>query len=136
MSNTLKKTKDKKATIQQYLKRMQKCLDKNPDFLKALDDRYLTSYDVYTTTTKIRLVDPIKFETEQPFALMRFAQQNGISILGIISERKKGGNYICSEREKYSDKCVYIGRYNYFGKQLETSPFAILSCDSVYEHSE
>lgn len=102
---------------------------------EELRDAYLSTFEVYSTAQNVESGSALDCFAA---TLLRVARERGVTVLGITSERKTGGEYIVSKidgRPRGEVRCVYVGKYNYFcGKQKST--FSPISLDYVYEESE
>jgi hypothetical protein len=131
MPRQTRKQLDMAATVAAYVKRMEAAADKDPQFFEPLRDKYLTTYELYSTVVDPQHVSAGLRATVHALQLMALVRARGIPVRGVTSERRKNGTFICSERSKFPDACVYVGRYNYFGGQMATSPYAVRRCDYV-----
>ena len=114
-------------TLQNYIDRMKAEADTHPDFLCDLQDKYLSTYDVYST-----VVDPENISDElqcSAILLLKLARTRHVNVKGVTSERKKEGVFICKERQ--TEPCLYCGKYSFWGNR-KTSKYAVRSCDYVY----
>ena len=100
---------------------------------EMLNNAYLGTFEVYSTVENIAENDHMDC-----FAgvILRLAREKGYSPIGVTSERKSNGVYICSNllNDELREDCkvVYVGKYSYFS-QHPKSIWAPISQDYVYE---
>lgn len=100
---------------------------------QMLNGAYLGTFEVYSTVENIEEDDHMDC-----FAgvVLRLAREKGYSPLGVTSERKSNGEYICSSllNDALREDCqvVYVGKYSYFSQHAK-SIWSPISRDYVYE---
>ncbi len=104
----------------------------SPELWASLNGAYLGTFEIYSTVTDIQQDSHLDC-----FAgvILRSAREKGFSPLGVTSERKSNGIYICLKLngvEREACRIVYIGKYSYFS-QHEKSPWSPVSGDYVYK---
>lgn len=119
-------------TLQQYKNRLQRELS-DEDF-SQLDNAILSSFDVYSTWTDIL---PEGHMLDCYVAVVhREAIRRGFRPIGITSERKTRGMFICNDfgngRTRENTKVVYCGKFSYFSGH-DKSIFAPIKEDYIYE---
>ena len=127
-SNAASKRKiNRQRTIEKYMDRMR---SKPRAFFEPLEGAYLSTYSIYSTIHDLEISRFIFFNC---FAvhLMSFARALGINVLGVTSERKIDGEYICEVRKNPDNKIVYVGKYSFFSN-APASPWAPSRTDVVY----
>jgi hypothetical protein len=124
-----KKPLDKARTVQRYVERIAAAADADPDFLSALEGKFLTAYDIFSTVEDTDGISQDMKTQVHAVALMELARSRGVAVRGVTSERKKGGEYACAARK--TEPCVYVGKYSYWGTR-ETSKYALTRCDYVH----
>jgi hypothetical protein len=99
-------------------------------FFLPLEGAYLSTYSIYSTIRDLQISRFIFFNC---FAvhLMSYARALGINVLGVTSERKIDGEFICSARRNPDNKIVYVGKYSFFSS-APASPWAPSRTDVVY----
>ena len=118
---------NRQRTIEKYMDRMR---SKPRAFFEPLDGAYLSTYSIYSTIHDLEISRFIFFNC---FAvhLMSYARALGINVLGVTSERKSDGEYICEARRNAENKIVYVGKYSFFSN-APASPWAPSRTDVVY----
>ena len=120
------------ATLEKYKIRLLKVPLKT---WKSLENTYLGSFNVYNTIACDEIVgDRLKHCHE--YVLMTVANDMGINVLGITSERKIKNKYICFDLlgsdTRDNSQVVYVGKYNYFTQHEPHPIFSIRSEDKIY----
>ena len=117
-------------TLQNYKERLQTFPDS--DF-SDLHDAYLSSFEVYSTWDRIEEGSMLDCFVA---TLHRETVRRGFLPLGITSERKHSGEYICNTfgdgRDRTNTNVVYCGKFSYFSGHAK-SKFAPIQQDNVYD---
>lgn len=127
---------DTQASIAKYIQRIRTIPSQE---LSILNNKWITTYNIYSTIRahNYNCISVFIFNNLYEYHLLTYLLSLNISVNGITSERKKGGQFICRERANASNnECVYIGKYSYFAQSelaKATSQFALQSCDIVYK---
>ena len=103
-----------------------------------LEGCWLSTFDIYSTiyADDLSSISMFIFVNVPAIHLMLYCKQLGVRVLGVTSERKQNGRYICQERANSQNKVVFVGKYSYFsGSELakQTSEFALKKSDYVYK---
>jgi hypothetical protein len=108
---------------------------------KDLDGAYLSTFESYSTVESSDVVPP-SMEDVAAIRIMLLARELGVNVLGVTSERKRGGQYVCSslgragsEGPRESFRVVYVGTYSYFTGHHVASPYSVRPVDKVYSSS-
>jgi hypothetical protein len=102
-----------------------------PELWAALNGAYLGTFEIYSTIADIQ---PDSHLDCFAGVILRSAREKGYTPLGVTSERKHDGVFICSKLndvEREACRIVYVGKYSYFS-QHEKSPWSPVSGDYVY----
>ena len=116
-------------TFEKYKQRMIPLVTEHVD---TFNEAYISSFEIYSTVSDI----PEGSEMDC-FAgvLLRLVRSLNPRILGATSERKSGGEYICSflldGTPRADANVIYVGKFSYFSGH-EKSPFSPLAKDFVY----
>lgn len=99
---------------------------------KELDNSYIGSFEIYST---VEFIEEGSHMDCFAGVILRLAREKGYNVLGVTSERKSNGEYICStllnETPREEANIVYVGKYSYFSNHAK-SMFAAMSTDYVY----
>ena len=119
---------DKFSSLEKFEKRIRDQFSKG-DFI-IFQDAFISTYDIYS--------GPITQIPERQsdlycsaFIIYKICLEYGIKCLGVISERKKNGEYISQPKDRTNLKIVYVGKFNYFTGKT-TSKFCFRAIDKVY----
>ncbi len=127
---------DTQASIAKYIERIRTI---PPQELSIFNNKWITTYNIFSTilARTHSSISVFIYNNLYEYHLLTYLLSLNISVNGITSERKKGGQFICRERANASnDDCVYIGKYSYFAQSSlakATSQFALHSCDIVHK---
>ena len=116
-------------TLDRYKQRL---LTFSEDVWEVFDNSYIGSFEIYSTVESIE-----EGSHMDCFAgvILRLAREKGYNVLGVTSERKSNGTYICStllnDMPREEANIVYVGKYSYFSNHAK-SIFAPVSTDYVY----
>ena len=114
------------GTLINYEKRM---LASNRHRFPLLADAYLSTFQVYSTETKVH-----KTQLNNAMVLMRIARKDGVPVKAVTSECKYEARYraeLLPGDTRETAKIVYVGNYNYFTHHPD-SEWCIIPSDRVY----
>lgn len=124
---------DKKRTMGKYRARL-RALPAST-FREWFEGKWVSSFAIRSSLTIDQPI-PSNFKKQYPVQAYLIALEKGIKPLGITTEHKRHGEFICSTRKSISqDQIAYIGRYSHFSGHLlrqEDNPFALKKSDKVY----
>lgn len=125
-----KKTIDKEKTLNKYECRISKLIKQTitENDRIELNNAYLSTYECYSTFKKDFLNKDR--QCNSAVVLMRVLLNMGVNILGVTSERTKGGEYVARNRCAM-EKVIYIGKHMYFTNK-KSHKWRILPEDRVY----
>ena len=99
-----------------------------PEDRRELEGVYLSTYECYSTLTSD--LENTHRQCNSAIVLMRIFRELGIHILGVTSERTKGGRYVTKEKRD-GVKVVYVGKHSYFTDK-RSYKWRLLPQDRVY----
>jgi len=120
---------DHARTLKKYIERMKQMDD---DVFRVFEDAMIGTFELYSTRTTVDEGDHLDcFAT----ALLREVHRRDIACLGVTSERKHRGEYICNNfgegRDRSNTAVVYCGKHSYFSGH-KRSVFAPVKSDYVF----
>ena len=132
-----RRTLDKQATLQAYENRL-KSLDL--DILKNLENKYVSSYDIYDTYTVDDMEEQLEIRKDTHldsvvFRLYEVCLTRGVQLRGVTSHRKIYGEYISAIPDPDFDRekdCVFVGQHNAFHLTRAHPVFSIQVVDKRY----
>ncbi len=98
----------------------------------VFEGAYLSTFELYSTVSDIE-----EGSQMDCFAgvLLRLVREHGVQCLGVTSERKKNGIYVCSAllngESREEANLVYVGKYSYFSGN-QRSIYSPLAIDNAY----
>lgn len=119
---------DKEATYENYRRRMEEL----QDTFDVFEGAYMSTFELYSTVSDID-----EGSQMDCFAgvLLRLVREHGVQCLGVTSERKKNGQYMCTTllngESREEANLVYIGKYSYFSGN-QRSIYSPLAIDNAY----
>lgn len=132
MRRRVRRKLDWPRTFRAYTHRIN---DFSDEELEELDDKYLTSFDVWNTFDTRH--NPPPHTTSNAFVLAEIAKSRGVKVRGVTSERRINDRLICESllngdvRSAMPGKFVYTGPFNYFTGH-KSSKWSILPEDKRY----
>ncbi len=118
------------ATVAKYAARMRALPTSH---FEPLRDGYLSTFDVWGTFDTEGTAT--QNTTSSAFELANICIEKGVHVRGITSERKAGGEYICTYLlngdVRHECNVQYVGMFNYF-TQSPATPWSIIREDKVY----
>ena len=123
---------DRARTLEKYIDRISRMDD---EAFRVFDNAMIGTFELYSTRHNVEAGDHMDcFAT----ALLREVRRRGINCLGVTSERKHRGEYICNNfgdgRDRSNTRVVYCGKFSYFSGH-ERSAFAPVKNDYVYKEA-
>ena len=125
---------DKPATLDKYVRRIKSLPDESFEEIK---DAWLSTFDVYgSLECPFDDYVPPRMVCNATHLAME-ARSRGVNVLGVTSQRKKRGAFICDplpgDVARSDARVVYVGQFSYFTSNKAHPVFSILRCDRVLE---
>lgn len=103
------------------------------DCFRELEGAFLSTFDVYGTILPEAgsIEVPPGMKPCTAFIIARVARElHGVHVRGIVSERRKHGQYLCPRLPDH--RYVYVGQYNFFTGHTDKSVWQLARTDKVY----
>ncbi len=125
---------DRATTLARYAARVRELPEHT---FAALENAYLSTFDIYNTVTpEVALSGALP--DCSAFHLLRVARERGVNVLGVTSERRSRGEFMCRElldgKPRHESRVVYTGPYNYFTQHAH-SVWSVQPADKAYYDS-
>ena len=129
---------DVDATLAKYALRIRLLED---GVFQELEDAWVSTFHVYSSLSWPWSFVPPRMRCNAT-VLVEEAARRGVHVLGITSERKTKGSYICDKLPMQCDeeevevlrseaRTVYVGQYSYFTGNTSHPTFSVKPCDKV-----
>ena len=117
-------------TLDQFERRIRKVIVRSitEKDREALEGAYLSTYECYSTIKSD--VENTHRQCNSAVVLMRIFRELGIGVIGVTSERTKGGEFVTKEKQDGA-KSVYVGKHSYFTDKTSYK-WRLLPQDKVY----
>ena len=129
-----RRTLDLERTLLAYEQRM---LAMPREEFEKIRDKYLSSFQIYETYSGNDLKENRELRRgthldNSTFRLSEVAEQRGVPIRGITSQRKADGKRIAALSSEEEQHILYVGRHNAFTNDKSNS-FSLTRFDKRYE---
>lgn len=127
---------DMVKTLEAYKERLQSLPDECFD---ELNNAYISCFDVYSTLEWPTEFVPPRMRCNAT-VLAEEAYGRGVSVLGVTSQRKKKGEFICNMLRpgvgcdvvpRDQVRVIYVGQYSYFTSNKKHAIFSLQRSDKV-----